>query len=81
MTGTCPLPIPSLQQLRGVDIDRVFVGMQQADIWSIGIILYIILFGNYPFNSKDPDYPRRVVNAQYTLPDNIDVRAQLSICA
>ncbi|KAK9813840.1 hypothetical protein WJX73_001401 [Symbiochloris irregularis] len=46
---------------------------KQADIWSVGIILYTILYGRYPFNSNDPDYPRLVVNAQYNLPDDIQV--------
>ena len=48
---------------------------QQADIWSMGIILFTILYGRYPFNSNDADYPRQVVDAQYTLPQDVNVCA------
>ena len=46
----------------------------------MGIILYTILFGRYPFNSNDPDYPRLVVNAQYVMPEDIVVRLCLPVC-
>ena len=50
--------------------------VQLADIWSTGIILYAILFGQYPFNAQDRDYARRIVNAEYTLPADEPVSGQ-----
>ena len=46
---------------------------QLADIWSCGIILYAILFGRYPFNAKDRDYARKIVNAEYPIPPDVPV--------
>ena len=54
--------------------------VQQADIWSIGIILYTILYGRYPFNTNDPDHQRQFINAQYALPQDVNV-SHIAVCA
>ncbi len=49
-------------------------GLQRADIWSAGIILYAMLFGQYPFDARDPRFARKVVTGSYTIPDRTPVR-------
>eukprot|EP00252_Welwitschia_mirabilis_P013562 TRINITY_DN2980_c0_g1_i1.p3 TRINITY_DN2980_c0_g1~~TRINITY_DN2980_c0_g1_i1.p3 ORF type:complete len:154 (-),score=16.14 TRINITY_DN2980_c0_g1_i1:512-973(-) len=46
---------------------------QRADIWSCGVILYVMLVGAYPF--EDPNDPKnfgktiqRIINVRYTIP-------------
>lgn len=41
---------------------------KMADIWSCGIVLYAMLCGKYPFDSKDANFIKRMVRAEYTIP-------------
>lgn len=43
--------------------------MQAADLWSCGIILYAMLYGRYPFDFTEKHYTRKIVRAEYTIPD------------
>ncbi len=56
--------------------DPAHAGVQKADIWSCGVILYAMLYGCYPFSNKEQDYIRKIVTASYHLPSDISVRAR-----
>lgn len=47
--------------------------MQKADIWSCGIILYAMLYGQHPFQAKDPSFAQKVVKGDYPVPADIPV--------
>ena len=47
--------------------------VQRADIWSCGVILFAMLYGRYPFNAKDKDYMRKIVTAQYEMPEDVEI--------
>ncbi|KAK9915501.1 hypothetical protein WJX75_000010 [Coccomyxa subellipsoidea] len=49
---------------------------KMADIWSCGIILYAMLFGRYPFNARERDYAKKIVRAQYVVPEDIPVSSE-----
>ncbi|PKA47978.1 Serine/threonine-protein kinase SAPK7 [Apostasia shenzhenica] len=51
---------------------------KQADVWSCGVTLYVMLVGAYPF--EDPDDPKnfrrtiqRIMSVQYKIPDYVHV--------
>ena len=48
-------------------------GAQKADMWSIGIILYAMLYGRYPFNNQDADFATKILRAEYPVPPDIVV--------
>eukprot|EP00252_Welwitschia_mirabilis_P024842 TRINITY_DN752_c0_g1_i3.p1 TRINITY_DN752_c0_g1~~TRINITY_DN752_c0_g1_i3.p1 ORF type:complete len:256 (-),score=38.94 TRINITY_DN752_c0_g1_i3:554-1321(-) len=51
---------------------------KQADVWSCGVTLYVMLVGAYPFEDQnDPKNFRktiqRIMNVQYSIPDYVHV--------
>ena len=52
---------------------RLLPLLQRADIWSAGIILYAMLFGQYPFDARDPRFARKVVTGAYSIPERVPV--------
>ena len=50
--------------------------MQKADLWSCGVILFALLYGRYPFDATERHYARKVVTADYTIPEQVAVSAE-----
>lgn len=47
--------------------------IQKADIWSCGIILYAMLYGQHPFQARDATFAQKVVRGDYPIPADIPV--------
>jgi serine/threonine protein kinase len=60
---------------------------KQSDVWSSGVMLFVTLVGQYPFerpeDKGDPQKMhrmiRRIVNVDYKLPSRVDVSADCKV--
>lgn len=49
---------------------------KKADLWSCGVILFALLYGRYPFDASQRRCARKVVTADYIIPDQVAVSAE-----
>ncbi|DBA86304.1 TPA: hypothetical protein ACH3X2_005543 [Trebouxia sp. C0005] len=49
---------------------------KKADLWSCGVILFALLYGRYPFDATERHCARKVVTADYTIPEQVTVSAE-----
>lgn len=56
---------------------EIFIGVQYRgpplDVWSMGVLLFTMTCGSFPWKSKTADYNlmREVINARFTLPEHL----------
>jgi serine/threonine protein kinase len=48
-----------------------------ADMWALGVLLYALLCGCFPFRgANDKELYRKIMKGQYFISDNVSLRAK-----
>ena len=58
------------------NVTPVVTALQKADLWSCGVVLYALLYGRYPFDAENKYYVRKIVAAEYVIPQDIPVSSE-----
>ncbi|OMJ74463.1 hypothetical protein SteCoe_26617 [Stentor coeruleus] len=58
-------------------VNRIEYSGPPADIWALGVLLYILICGNYPFRAQDDkELYKKIQFGQYTIPSSISQGAR-----
>jgi len=62
LTNFCGTPAYMCPEL----VKKIAYNGAKADVWALGIILYLMLVGNFPFRaSNEPELYRLILNGKY----------------
>ena len=58
-------------------VSRVEYAGPQVDIWALGVVLYVLLCGCYPFKAKtDKELFKKIQHGQFIFPSHISQGAR-----
>ena len=50
---------------------------EKVDVWALGIVMYVILVGRFPFKgASNREMYRKIIKGSYTIPDRVPIQAK-----